>query len=252
MENKYNTLFEFKKDYPNEYHSLYRKKLLEQLCNDMNWEYKVIKPAGYWNIFDNVYKDALKYDTKEKWRFNGNGAYEGARKNTWFEECTAHMISIGKKNGYWTEEHCKEDALKYNTRKEWFIKSGGAVKSAKKNDWYDECVKHMVSIHKPKGYWTKEHCIKEALKYKTKSEWNKATGGYEVARVNGWLDECTAHMIIRKRKPSGFWTMEKCIKNALEYTNKTKWVKENTGAYDYAKRNGYYDECIKHMTKHGK
>ena len=143
MENKYNTLFEFKKDYPNEYHSLYRKKLLEQLCNDMNWEYKVIKPAGYWNIFDNVYKDALKYDTKEKWRFNGNGAYEGARKNTWFEECTAHMPLKKKPRNYWTKELCIEEALKYNTKKEWSKNSSSSHSVAIKSEWYEESTKHM-------------------------------------------------------------------------------------------------------------
>ena len=256
MELKYNSLKEFKKDYPNEYQSLYRKKLLEKLCEDMGWDIpipkKTAKPRGYWNIFDNLYQDALKYDTKEKWRFNGNGAYTSAIKNSWFQECTAHMISIGKKSGYWTKEKCLENALKYNTRKEWFKKSGGAVKSAKKNGWYDECVKHMVRFYKPKGYWTKEHCMEEALKFKTKSEWDKATGGYEVARVNNWLDECCAHMEKKGYKPRGYWDEEKCLETALKYTNKTKWIKENFGAYEYAKRNNYYEECTKHMKNNGK
>ena len=38
--------------------------------------------------------------------------------------------------------------------------------------------------------WTKENCIKEIIKYKTKTEFNKgASGAYDAAYDNGWLNE---------------------------------------------------------------
>ncbi len=33
---------------------------------------------------------------------------------------------------------------KYSSLKEWRKKSGGSVKVAKKNNWFDECTEHMV------------------------------------------------------------------------------------------------------------
>ena len=52
---------------------------------------------------------------------------------------------------------------------------------------------------KPNGYWTKERCMEEAKKYKTRSEWSeKSSTSYASARRNGWLKECTAH--IKKNK----------------------------------------------------
>lgn len=35
-----------------------------------------------------------------------------------------------KPNGYWTKERCHEEALKYNSRKEFQSKSRGSYKSA--------------------------------------------------------------------------------------------------------------------------
>jgi hypothetical protein len=53
MENKYNSLSEFKKDFPSECNSLRHKKLLIKLCEDMGWDppkqKKTTKPAGNLN-----------------------------------------------------------------------------------------------------------------------------------------------------------------------------------------------------------
>jgi len=194
-------------------------------------------------------EDALKYDTKEKWRYSGGGGpYSSARKNGWYEECTAHMISVSKQNGYWTKEKCLEDASKYTNKTEWLKNSGGAVKSAKKNDWYNECTTHMIQIHKPKGYWTKERCVEDASKYKTRSEWIKNSGAYEIARVSGWLSECAGHMFIKKQNPTGFWTKENCLKEALKYKTKSEWRKNGAGSYDTAlTKKNWYNECTTHM-----
>jgi hypothetical protein len=58
--------------------------------------------------------------------------------------------------------------------------------------------------------WTKEKCIEDAKKYKTKSEWiNNSNGAYCSAKKNGWLEECCAHMVTRRRKKllSDSWTI---------------------------------------------
>jgi len=59
----------------------------------------------------------------------------------------------------------------------------------------------MVDCRKPKGYWTKERCIEEALKHPTLTIFEKnCSGGSRMARKNGWVTECTAHMAYIKNK----------------------------------------------------
>jgi predicted GIY-YIG superfamily endonuclease len=50
---------------------------------------------------------------------------------------------------------------------------------------------------KNKGYWNKNNCKKEALKYKKRSEFKmKAGGAYNFAKNNGFLNEICFHMQI--------------------------------------------------------
>lgn len=50
-------------------------------------------------------------------------------------------------------------------------------------------------MRKPKGYWTKENCAKEAAKYESRSAFGKAcSSAYSIAHRNGWLDDICSHM----------------------------------------------------------
>ncbi len=92
------------------------------------------------------------------------------------------------------------------------------------------------------GYWTKEVCIKDALKYQTRTEWQNASGAYQAAQKNGWVDECCRHMKIVLVT----WTKEACIKDALKYKTRTEWS-DSSSAYQAAQKNGWLDECCRHM-----
>jgi len=101
-----------------------------------------------------------------------------------------------KTNGYWTLEKCKEEALKYRTKKEWEFKSVSSYSSAKKYGWYYECCKHMIKINKSHNHWNLKNCIKDAKKYKIKNEWKKnSVSAYSIAHKNGWLKDCCKHMV---------------------------------------------------------
>lgn len=58
----------------------------------------------------------------------------------------------------------------------------------------------MIQKSKPKGYWDiKENVLNEAKKYETKKEWDSmSTSSYQAAYRNGWVGECTKHMIKKK------------------------------------------------------
>ena len=59
---------------------------------------------------------------------------------------------------------------------------------------YVEYFLYIVDVKDSKikfwGYWTKENCKEESLKYKNRFEFKKVSGGaYHSSRKNGWLDE---------------------------------------------------------------
>jgi hypothetical protein len=48
---------------------------------------------------------------------------------------------------------------------------------------------------KPRGYWTKERCHKEALKYNKRKDFEvNSKASYAAAYRNGWVDEICSHM----------------------------------------------------------
>ena len=88
-----------------------------------------------------------------------------------------------------------KEALKYKTKTEFSKGCSSALSAARRNGWVDEICSHMDETRKPAGYWTLERCRKEALKYKTKTEFSKGcVSAYQAALRNGWLDEVCAHM----------------------------------------------------------
>ena len=50
-----------------------------------------------------------------------------------------------------------------------------------------------------------------------------------------------------KNKPSNYWTKQKCLDISLQCNSKKEFKKSDYGAYQAAYRNGWLDECCKHM-----
>ena len=98
--------------------------------------------------------------------------------------------------------------------------------------------------------WNKEKCAIEALKYNTKTEFNKAcVGAYTHARKHGFLDEICSHMEIKWQRK---WdSKEKCHAEALKYESRGEFQEKCDSAYTYAMRHGFLDEICTHMTSYG-
>lgn len=95
--------------------------------------------------------------------------------------------------------------------------------------------------------WTYETIRDEALKYKTRGEFqNKSGRAYAVAIKNGWLDSFCKHMIEAKH-PNGYWTFDRTREEALKYNNKSDFSKNSNKAYNAAKRNGWLLDICAHM-----
>jgi len=146
---------------------------------------------------------------------------------------------------YWTKERCLESAKKYSWIKSWVngADGSGPYCAALRNGWLDECTSHMKR-RRPNGYYTKEICLADALKYNHVCDWLKYSPvAMNTAHKNGWYAECTAHMW-HKRK----WTKEKCMQVASRFPSKIEWIKADVNSYVAAIKNGWLADCSAHMT----
>jgi len=216
-----------------------------QLSVKMGWINEFFYPI-IWTK-DKCQEVALLCNTRTEFRQKYTKACELAFKNNWIDEFCSHMIIKHKPNGYWTKEKCQEVALKCKTKTEFNKKYSTASELSFKKGWLNEFCLHMKIKYKPYGYWTKEKCQEEALKYKTKSEFVKNSGSaYNVVYKNNWMRELCSH-IKSNKKSSGYWTKERCQEESLKCKTKTEFNKKYQGAYNSARKNCWFDEMCSHM-----
>ena len=237
---KYKSRSEWGKNHPSSYSISLKNKWLDECCSHMILK---TKPMGYWTL-ERCKTEALKYATRSEFIKGSAGAFSFLKKKGWLDECCVHMNTKNvKPQGYWTKERCKEEALKYDTRVDWITKNSPSYSSARKNGWLDECCEHMGDKrNKHKGYWTLERCKEDALKYSSRSEWDKNSGGYQIANKNRWIDKCCEHMVKHK------WCIESCHVEALKYTSRKEWKNNDSSSYSTASQKGWIGECCSHMT----
>ncbi len=118
-----------------------------------------------------------------------------------------------------------------------------------------------------KNKWTKETCLKEAQKYKSRGEFAKSNGSaYDVARCNGWLNDYT--WFEKKQKQSGYWNnYDTCYNAASQCKNISEFINKYGNAYLWSKKQGWlkdyiwfpppitakkwdYDKCLKEAKKY--
>ncbi|PSV00385.1 hypothetical protein C9J27_04455 [Photobacterium kishitanii] len=98
---------------------------------------------------------------------------------------------------------CHADALKYKTRTEWFTYGRHTYDKicrtyGVESEAMERCSSHM---EKPKRNWkwNKDFCLTDARKYKTSREWRAGNlNCYNAAKRNGWMDECSIHMVSKR------------------------------------------------------
>lgn len=104
----------------------------------------------------------------------------------------------------WTFEACKEEALKYKTRKEFASNSSGSYDACKKHKWLNIVCEHMFNIQY-ESYWTKEQCFKEALKYNNYTDFLKGSNtACQMASRKGWMSSINKHFEVRGSKYKRF------------------------------------------------
>ena len=119
----------------------------------------------------------------------------------------------------WTYDICKEIAKKYNFRSDFKYNDTCAYDKCIRKGWLEDVCSHMEykTNHKPIGYWTKEKCQEIALKYKSRTDFQKNSNqAYTHSMENGWLNDVCSRMEY-KHKPNRYWTKERCQEIAFKY-----------------------------------
>ena len=95
------------------------------------------------------------------------------------------------------------------------------------------------------GYWSKERCKEEALKYKHRAEFmNQSPTAYSISCRMGWLNDICSHMEYLNRQA---WTKEEAHSEALKYSNKTEFMNNSNGCYQTCIKRGWLDDVTSHM-----
>lgn len=191
---KYKTKTEFFKGC----HAAYDYAQKHNLWEKMPWIKTTIKESGYWTK-ERVLEEGKKYSTKKDFLKNAPTAYSKANKYHWMDEMTWFQSDV-KPQGYWqVKQNVMEESHKYNSRVDFRWGAPGAYRSSINNGWIEE----MTWLKRPRNYnqkWTREMVFEVSKKFSTRGGFKKEyKSAYNVARINGWLDEMTWLTSIRKK-----------------------------------------------------
>lgn len=89
-------------------------------------------PKGYWKNRENIMNEARKYKTKEEFQRENLSAFLAAYRYGYIDDMYWLVRQKQHKNGYWTYEHIKEEAIKCDTKTEFSKKNATAYRAALK------------------------------------------------------------------------------------------------------------------------
>jgi hypothetical protein len=109
--------------------------------------YRRTTPRNYWTK-ERCADEASKYKTRREFERQSRNAYNAAQRNGWLNDVCAHMTLAIKPKGYWTKEHCADEAKRHTHRTEFLRNAAGAYEAAKRNGWLDDVCAHMTDQRK--------------------------------------------------------------------------------------------------------
>ena len=191
---------------------------------------------GKWT-FEKAYKIAQAFQTVNEMCEEYEYLYKISKARGWLEKFDwfrGEEIRIEKATK-WTEEVCREEALKYTSRKDFRKHSKGAYDKAQECGWLESYT--WLTHHKPHAEWTYDSCKEEAAKYPNRNEFGKHSyGAYTCARLNGWLDEFYPVPLRR------VLDYETCKKLAAQYSTAHELLINDVSLYKTISKKGWLDE----------
>ncbi len=128
---KYDLYIDFKK------HSqrAYQVAKENEWINEYTWLKRQYLPNGYWDDYNNCFKEAEKYESRISFCKGNKTAYLSARKYKWLDDYTWFKYKKQKPKGYWNYDTCYKEAKKYKSRTELSRNCTRAYLVAIENGW---------------------------------------------------------------------------------------------------------------------
>jgi len=281
---KYSIRSEFEKNNLGAYTRARRENWLDDICKHMSFRQRGAKGVKklyilYWQNLNKVYigisnnpkrriSNHLKKSSNqyiEELIFNGHQpqfevisdwldfskitelekeTIDRYKNDSWEVLNIAKGGALGGTTIKWTKEKCFEQASKYQNRGAFEANESGCYKAALRLGIYEAICAHMDYIKLPNGHWTKENCLKEALKYKSRTKFCRGSGGaYNECLKNDWLDEAFAHM----RLAEITYSYNECHDAAKKYSSKSSFLKQDKSKYKYAQKKDWIMKICVHM-----
>ena len=231
---KYQTKIEFRTKSSSAYQIAKRNKFLNEICEHMILLGNSHRRTIYsYEFSDNYVYVGLTYNPiKRNWEHLNN------KKSPVFKH-------ISKTNIIPIKKILIEDYVDLNQAK---ILEKYWINRYKETNWFLLNKVSAGALGGNKIFWTLDKCKNEALKHKTKYEFQKKSGSaYNSALKNGWLNMITTHMIITQ-KPTGYWNIERCHEESLKYKTRIEFRKNSNGAYSAAYRKNWLNIICSHMS----
>ena len=192
--------------------------------------------TGKWT-FEKAYKIAQAFQTVNEMCEEYEYLYRLSKAKGWLEKFNwfrGEEIKIEKATK-WTENVCREESLKYTSRKDFRKYCKGAYDKAKEMGWLDSYT--WLARQKLQSEWDYESCKKEASKYPNRNEFGKHSyGAYTQARKQGWLDEFYPVPLRR------VLDYETCKRLASKYKNINDVLIDDRSLYEAIRTKGWLDE----------
>ncbi len=230
---KYKSRLEFEKGNNSAYNAAKRNGWL----NDYTW-FSPSALISKWN-YDTCYEEAQKHKSRGEFRKRSVRAYNVALKNGWLDDYKWFSPSASAKK--WNHDTCYEEAKKYKSKAEFEKKASGAYNVARREGWLVNYIWFKKPTHWNKK-WNRDTCRREAAKYKSRGDFcENASGAYNVARKNGWLDDYSwfvsgKEIASEKRRK---WNYDTCREEAINYKSRSEFAKGSKTAYQVARKNGW-------------
>ena len=136
--------------------------------------FKMRHPKNYWKNEKNILEESKKYKNRTEFKKKSNRAYDAARKLNLLDKM--EWLSNNKKHpkGYWKiKENVINESKKYASKDEFQKGNLSAFLAAHRYGYIDEMTWLVKQKQHKKGYWTYENIEKEAVKYETKTDFQK-------------------------------------------------------------------------------
>jgi predicted GIY-YIG superfamily endonuclease len=192
---------------------------------------------NFWTKYDNLQKEADKYQTRGEFIKKNHSAYISALNKNLIDELFKNHpnqgYEINYRHNFWTKEILQKEVDKYKTRNEFRKKCGGAYSAAKTKKLLDELFKNHIN----NGYLDKE-------------EWKENSYivyAYELKDFNSVYIGLTNNL--KRRDMEHLWSVKTklsqfCKKHNLSYP-KSKILEENLKSTDAQKKENYWIDFYK-------